>query len=136
MLASLIIPILYYALIKKYTDNILKHPNCTCVLEEYIKDMKQKSLYLIIGQFIVTILKLINAPQLIISITSIIVFIILILVFINWNNITKNIEKIIVNVLTLKLKINIFYCLDSNNYNIYCTIISYYNVCYGFNYII
>tara|TARA_B100001564_G_scaffold192704_1_gene161921 strand:- start:2000 stop:2554 length:555 start_codon:yes stop_codon:yes gene_type:complete len=93
MLAGLIIPILYYALIKKYTDNILQHPNCTCILEEYIKDMKQKSLYLIIGQFIVTILKLIHAPQLIITITSIIVFIILILVFINWNNITKNIEK-------------------------------------------
>ena len=48
MLASLIIPILYYALIKKYTDNILKHPNCTCVLEEYIKDMKQNQLILLL----------------------------------------------------------------------------------------
>ena len=93
MLASLIIPILYYILIKKYTDNILNNPNCNCVLEEHIKDIKKKSLYLIIGQIIIIILKFLKAPQIIISIISIIVFIILILVFINWNNITKNIIK-------------------------------------------
>lgn len=93
MIASLIIPILYYFLIKKYTDNILQNPNCTCVLEEYITDIKKKSLYLIIGQIIIIILKFIKAPQIVISIISIIVFIILILVFINWNNITKNIKK-------------------------------------------
>jgi di/tricarboxylate transporter len=93
MIASLIMPILYYFLIKKYTDNILQNPNCTCVLEEYITDIKKKSFYLIIGTILLKILKFVKAPQIFISIISIIVFITLILVFINWNNITKNIKK-------------------------------------------
>ena len=93
ILLSLVIPITYYFLVKKYTDNILKNPNCTCVLEEYITDIKKNTLYLIGFQILVTVLKLFNAPQLIIGIVSIIGLFYLISVFLNWRKIIKNIDE-------------------------------------------
>ena len=93
LMISLIIPIIYYFLIKSFTDNILQDTNCTCVLEKNITDIKQRSLYLIGFQIIITVLKFYNAPQLIISILSIITLILLISVFINWLAISKNIDE-------------------------------------------
>lgn len=90
---SLIIPITYYFLIKKYTDNILKNPNCICVLEEYIIDIKKNTLYLIGFQILITVLRLSNAPKLITGIVSIIGLYYLISVFLSWRKITKSIDE-------------------------------------------
>ena len=90
---STIIPILIYFLIKKYTDDILSDPNCSCVLEKYITDIKNISLYLIITQVIFNILRLLQISPTIILIGSLIVIFLQIKLFICWFNITNNIKK-------------------------------------------
>tara|TARA_B100001564_G_scaffold145842_1_gene122452 strand:- start:1454 stop:1984 length:531 start_codon:yes stop_codon:yes gene_type:complete len=93
IIISTITPILIYFLIKKYTDDILSDPKCNCVLEKYITDIKNISLYLIITQVSFNILRLLQVSPTIIIIGSLIAIFLQIKLFICWFNITSNIKK-------------------------------------------
>ncbi len=93
ILFSFIIPIIYYFLLHIYTNNLLQNPNCNCIDNEYINNIKKLSFYMIIFQSIYIILKFFKSSPILIGINGIILLILLILVFSKWLKINKNINK-------------------------------------------